>query len=111
MTLFAGLRYPSQLAGLLALSAYMLLPDSLADEAAAANASTPLCAAHGKFDDIVPLFAGHAALDQIAAVDRQRDPSGAREMSWHEYPIGHEVSPPELAMIAGWLRQRLPPTA
>ncbi|MCA9660606.1 MAG: carboxylesterase [Myxococcales bacterium] len=111
MTLYAGLRHPSQLAGLLALSAYMLLPEALAAEVAPANAATPICAAHGKFDDIVPLYAGRAALDQIAAVDRQRDPSGAREMRWHEYPIGHEVSPPELAMVAEWLRDRLPPTA
>lgn len=108
MTLYTGLRYPSPLAGLLALSAYMLLPESLAAEAATANAATPICAAHGKLDDLVPRFAGRAALDQIAAVDRGREASVARDVRWHEYPIGHEVSPAELAMIAAWLRERLP---
>ncbi len=111
MTLYTGLRYPHRLAGLLALSAYMLLPQALPQEIAAANQQTPMLFAHGTFDDLVPTFAGRAALEQISALDREgqgTDGGALRELRWQEYPMGHEVSPAELALVGTWLRERLP---
>ncbi|MCB9704770.1 MAG: alpha/beta hydrolase [Myxococcales bacterium] len=105
MALYTGLRYPAALAGLIALSAYMLLPETLPAELAPANQATPALLAHGRFDDLVPPFAGRAAHDQVRALP------GEREVEWHEYPIGHEVSPPELAAVAAWLQRRIPPIA
>jgi len=29
-------------------------------------------------------------------------------LRWQEYPMGHEVSPAELALVGTWLRERLP---
>ena len=111
MTLYTGLRYPHRLAGLLALSSYMLLPEALPREIAAANQQTPILFAHGSLDDLVPTFAGRAAFDQISALDREgRSQEGAalRELRWQEFPMGHEVSPAELALVGAWLRERLP---
>ncbi len=107
MTLYTGLRYPRQLAGLVALSAYMLLPDRLPVEVAEANGQTPALLAHGTFDDLVPTFAGREAHDRIAALDDDRGAT-PRALDWHEYPIGHEVSPAELGVVGAWLRARLP---
>ncbi len=103
-----GLRYPRRLAGLVALSAYMLLPEQLAGEVAAVNQATPALMAHGTFDDLVPTFAGREAFDRIEALDRDRRAEERRPLDWHEYPIGHEVSPAELGVVGAWLRARLP---
>ena len=108
MTLYTGLRYPRRLAGLAALSAYLLLPERLAAEVAAVNGRTPALFAHGTFDDVVPTFAGREAMDRIAALDHDRAAADRREVDWHEYPMGHEVSPAEVAMVGAWLRARLP---
>ncbi len=108
MTLYTGLRYPRQLAGLVALSAYMLLPEQLEGEVAEVNRGTPALIAHGTFDDLVPTFAGREAFDRIEALDRDRREEDRRPLDWHEYPIGHEVSPAELAVVGAWLRARLP---
>lgn len=108
MTLYTGLRYPRRLAGLVALSGYMLLPDRLPIEVAEANGQTPALLAHGTFDDLVPTFAGREAHDRIAALDDDRGAATRRALDWHEYPIGHEVSPAELGVVGAWLRARLP---
>jgi len=110
MTLYAGLRYPRALAGLISLSGYLLFPERLGAELSSANRRTPALIAHGTFDDVVPTFAGRAAVDQLALVDGEGEGVGesARAVEWHEYPIGHEVSPAELARVGEWLRARLP---
>lgn len=102
MALHVGLRYPHRLAGLVCLSGYMVLPESVAAEARAENRRTPIFFGHGTFDDLVPSVLGRAAHDQAAALA-----GGERPIEWHAYPIGHEVSPPEITAIGAWLRARL----
>ena len=46
MALFTALRYPERLAGIMALSAYLLLADNLAQEASEANRDVPIFQAH-----------------------------------------------------------------
>ena len=103
MALHVGLRYPDPLAGLLVLSAYLLVPAALAAEQAAANRATPILFCHGSHDGIVPVAAGRASAARV------REAAPGRDLRWQEYPIDHEVSPPEIAAIAAWLRERLPP--
>ena len=50
MALQTGLPDPSPLAGLAALSSFLLLADTLADAASAANRSLPIFMAHGSAD-------------------------------------------------------------
>jgi phospholipase/carboxylesterase len=99
MALFTGTRHPEALAGLLVLSAYEVLPERR-DEQSPANLDTPILFCHGRHDPLVPVFAGRLAYE--AALRPGRD------VRWHEFPIQHEVSLPELQVVAAWLHERLP---
>ncbi len=97
MALHVGLRHPRRLAGVAALSGYLVLGESLAEERSPENTQTPLLMCHGTEDPVVPVWLGKAAYDQITALDPQR-PS-----AWFDYPMPHSVCPEELAEIGRWL--------
>jgi phospholipase/carboxylesterase len=101
MALHVGLRHPERLAGLLALSGYLVLHDRIERERSEANRNTPTLVCHGILDDVVPIGAGRAS----AAALRASAPEALVE--WHQYPIGHEVSAEELVTVGTWLRARL----
>lgn len=101
LALHVATRHARRLAGFMVLSAYELLPDH-ASEHSEANAQTPALFCHGRHDSMVPMFAGQAACESARR--------SGREVRWYDFPIGHEVSMPEIQTIAGWLRERLPPT-
>ncbi|HET6583329.1 MAG TPA: alpha/beta fold hydrolase [Nannocystaceae bacterium] len=102
MAMHVGVRHPDRLAGVLALSGYLVLGDRLAKERSAANRATPMLLCHGHADDVVPIAAGRASL---AALKATADPEATIE--WNAFPIGHEVSPDEIAIVGAWLRARL----
>lgn len=95
MALHVGLRYPQRLAGIMALSAYLLFPDRLQAEHSAANASTPVFIGHGTQDPMVPFFLGEATRKELE--------KGGWPVQWHSYPIPHSVSQPEITDIGRWL--------
>lgn len=99
MAYIVGLTHPETLAGIMALSAYIPAPATLAAQFSAANRATPIFAAHGRADDILPIQLGEFARD---ALER----SGYR-VEWHAYPMAHAVCPEEIAAIGRWLRARL----
>lgn len=101
MALHIGARHPETLAGVLALSGYLVLADRFARERHAANLTTPVLMCHGIVDDVVPIGAGRASVAALRASAPQAD------VQWNEFPIGHEVSPDEIALVGGWLRARL----
>ncbi len=101
LALYVAPRHAKPLAGFMVLSAYEVLP-SLAGEHHEANANTPALVCHGRHDPTVPMFAGQAACESARR--------SGRDVRWYDFPIGHEVSMPEIQTIAGWLRERLPPT-
>lgn len=94
-----ALRYPEKLAGLIALSTYLLLEHRLAADAHEANHGLPVFLGHGTQDPMVPLQAG----EQVA--ERLRRMGCAVE--WHSYAMPHAVCPEEVADLAAWLRTRL----
>ena len=100
LALFAGMRCPIQLAGLVVLSAPLVVPERMAAERQAANAATPVFLAHGAEDPIVPFPVGEATRTRLAAL-------GAN-VEWHRYPIPHTVSMEEVADIAAFLARVLP---
>jgi len=53
IALQTALRHPARLAGVMALSTYLPLADTLAAEASAANRDLPIFMAHGKHDPVV----------------------------------------------------------
>ena len=54
VALFQGLRQPERLAGVIALSTYMVVEESLDAEASPANKDVPIFQAHGSLDPMVP---------------------------------------------------------
>ncbi|MNN37212.1 Carboxylesterase 2 [compost metagenome] len=94
-----ALTHPETLAGVIALSTYIPAPDLIAAEATPANAATPVFAAHGTEDDVVPLGLGTRARDFLAAREQP--------VAWHTYRMPHSVCLEEIADIGQWLRERL----
>jgi len=99
IAIHTGLRYPERLAGIMVLSAYLPLAETLASERAAANGSTPVLLAHGQSDPMVPLTFAQATRAHLEAL-------GIR-VEWHEYPMAHQVCGQELQHIGTWLRRVL----
>jgi phospholipase/carboxylesterase len=100
MALFAGVRYPQKLAGIMGLSCYQVLAGQFTAERQPANASTPVFMAHGVQDPVVPLLMGEDACRQLQAA--------GYPVEWHAYSMPHSVCPQEVADIAAWLRRVLP---
>jgi phospholipase/carboxylesterase len=103
LTLQAGLRYPERLAGLIALSCSLPMPEAAAAEAAPAGRGMGVFIAHGRHDDLVPAARGEQARDVLAGL--------GYAVTWREYPIPHSVSAEEIADISAWLQAAVPPGA
>jgi len=99
VALFAGLRHPERLAGILALSTYLPFPEKLAADKSAANAQVPILMCHGREDPMVKLWMGSESRDLLG--------SQGYGVEWHDYPMQHELCIEELADVSRWLRARL----
>lgn len=99
IALHLGLRYPERLAGVMALSTYMVRGETLANEVHEANRKTPVFQGHGTFDPMVPIQRGDLARRQMEEL--------GYGIEWHAYPIQHQVSPDEIEHISAWLRPLL----
>lgn len=93
-----ALTHPERLAGLIALSTYLPLPQRVADEATAANRELPVFAAHGSEDDVVAPALGRAARDFLS--------KSGWPVEWQEYPMPHAVCIEEIDALGVWLRAR-----
>jgi phospholipase/carboxylesterase len=92
IALQTALRHPARLAGVLALSSYLPLPETLEAERSAANAQTPVFMAHGIEDPIVPLKLAQSSCKRLLAL--------GYPVEWHEYAMPHSVCPEEIAAIS-----------
>ena len=95
MALHTGLRFPQRLAGIMALSGYLPLADTLATERASANRHTPIFMAHGSQDPVVLPARGEASRDLLQQL--------GHPVQWHSYPMPHSVHPREIADISAFL--------
>jgi phospholipase/carboxylesterase len=95
IALQAALRHPERLAGVMALSTYLPLPQALDAEKSAANAQVPIFMAHGSYDDVIPLARAEQSRDALAAA--------GYAVEWHSYPMAHSVSIEEIRDIAAFL--------
>src|SRR5438034_9235405 len=68
MALHTGLRHPERLAGIVALSCFLPLADSVAGEGGAANRETPIFMAHGTQDPLIPVARGRLARDLLTGL-------------------------------------------
>lgn len=99
IALAAGLCHAERLAGIVALSTYLPIADTLAAERSAANATTPIFQAHGSADPVVVLPRGSASRDALQALGYPVD--------WHTYPMAHAVCAEEIDDLRRWLGRRL----
>jgi phospholipase/carboxylesterase len=99
ITLHTGVRYGQPLAGLLALSTYLPLPEAYAAERNPARKDTPILMCHGRHDPMLPLQLGAWSRDVL-----QRD---GYAVDWREYPMAHQVCAEQIADIGAWLTARL----
>ena len=99
IALQTGLRSAHPLAGVLALSTYLALVDSLRNEQSEANLQIPIFLTHGLHDPTI-------AID-FARRSRQALQAHGYPVQWQEYPMGHEVCPEEIAAIGQWLARVL----
>jgi phospholipase/carboxylesterase len=100
MALFAALRWPERLAGVVALSTYVPLAATLREEAHPANAGVPVFMAHGTFDPIVPPALGERSRDLLRSL--------GHDVEWHAYAMPHSVCAEEVQDLRRFLLRRLP---
>jgi len=88
-----ALQTEHKVAGLLALSTYMPLPDYAA--AATSRKDLPIFMAHGVSDPVLQMAWGRASADTLI--------KNGYSVDWHEYPMAHAVCPQEIADIGDFL--------
>ena len=100
IVLHNALRTSLKLAGLMALSTYLPLSQTIAaevvDEPAAGDTSLPVFMAHGTFDPMIQYQAGRDSADALEEI--------GYTIEWHEYPMAHAVCPQEIIDISNWLQ-------
>ncbi len=99
VALHTALRQPERLAGVLALSTYLPLADTVPGEAQASAQQMPIFMAHGRSDPIVPYSLGTLSRDKLLAL--------GFTVEWHEYPMQHSVCEGELRAIESWLGKQM----
>jgi len=103
IALHTGLRHAERLAGVVALSTYLVQPERLGAEGSAANRDLPIFMAHGTLDPVVRPEWGEAARRALEAA--------GYAVEWHTYAMPHSVVWEEIAAIAAFLARVLAPAA
>ena len=99
MTLMAGLRHGTRLAGLIVLSGYLPLANLLAAERHDANRDVPLFMAHGTYDPVVRYERALQSRDVLLGLGYRID--------WHSYPMQHSLCAEEVEAIGAFVRRVL----
>jgi phospholipase/carboxylesterase len=95
MALLTGLRHGERLAGLVGLSGYLPLADTMAAERSPANAGLSIFLAHGRQDPVIPMPRALASREALLAL--------GYAVEWHDYPMPHSVCAPEIVDLNRWL--------
>jgi phospholipase/carboxylesterase len=99
VALHTGLRHPARLAGIAALSTYLVLAERLTQDASSANKDVPIFMAHGTADPVVRFEWGEASRHALEA-------AGYR-VEWQTYRMEHSVCLEEIVDLGAWLRRVL----
>lgn len=98
LALYVGIRQTQPLAGILALSCYTLLADTMS-AATCTAASTPIMIAHGQYDDVVDISLGEQSVQYLLKL--------GLAAQWHTYPMAHSVCDDEIDDISIWIQRCL----
>jgi len=99
IALDAGIRFPSPLAGIMALSTYIPIRDALGNAEQNGNADLSIFYGHGDYDPVIPI-------EQAQSAKAFLEENGY-SVEWHTYPMEHSVSPQEINDIKVWLQKIL----
>src|SRR5450830_1657662 len=102
MTLQTGLRHPETLAGMLCLSGYLPIAQTVAAERSEASLATPIFMGHGTADGVVPIARAAQSRDLLVAMGYQ--------VEWHDYPMQHSLCQQEVDDIGAWLHRSIKKT-
>jgi phospholipase/carboxylesterase len=97
IALQTALRRNEALGGVVALSTYLALEESLAREGTRSSRGVPIFMAHGTQDPVVPL----TLAEKSAATLRAQ----GYDIEWHTYPMPHTVSAEEIADLSAFLER------
>ena len=99
VALHTGLRHAERLAGIVALSTYVVLPEKLAAEGSPANRDIPIFMAHGTMDPMIRIDWGEAS--------RRALQTAGYRVEWHTYPMPHSVVWEEIEAVSAFLAKVL----
>ncbi len=99
VALDTGLRHTERLAGIMALSTYVVQPENLSAEMAAVNREVPIFMGHGTADPVVRYEWGEASRRALV--------QNGCQVEWHSYRMEHSLCLEEIRDIAGWLARVL----
>lgn len=94
VALHAGLRFPTKLGGIIALSGVLPAADKLFKEKNIANNSLPILIAHGTTDSVIPIRLGEMSATLLK--------NHGYQTTWKQYDMGHSVCPEEIRDISQW---------
>ena len=99
VALDTGLRHTERLAGIMALSTYVVQPEKLSADMAAVNREVPIFMGHGTADPVVRYEWGEASRRALV--------QNGCQVEWHSYRMEHSLCLEEIRDIAGWLARVL----
>ena len=99
IALHTALRQATPLGGVMALSTYLPLAESVMNELHASTIATPIFMGHGRSDPVIPYVRGVASRDKLLKF--------GYAVEWHEYAMQHSVCEVELRDIEVWLTLRM----
>jgi phospholipase/carboxylesterase len=99
LALYTGLRHPQRLAGIVALSTYLIDGGALPVEASPANRDVPIFMAHGTRDPVVRF--------EWADQSRQALTRGGWTVEWHTWPMEHSAVLEEVVAAGAFIRRVL----
>lgn len=96
IALFSGLSHPKQLGGIIALSCYLPKMKEFDEWRTPENQSTKIFMAHGHYDPVLPIQLAQMSVDCLKNADY--------DVSWHDYPMGHQVCDEEIKKLDEFMR-------
>ena len=90
-----GLCYSKRMGGIMALSTYVHDHERLVERIGFASVDVPILMAHGLADPMIPITRAITSRETLLGLNYR--------VEWHEYAMGHQVCPEEIADIGNWL--------
>jgi len=96
VVLHCAIRLTQRIVGVIALSTYLPLADTVATEKTPANQQTSIFMAHGRSDDVIEQRYAEASRDVLE--------NHGYEVKWKSYDMGHSLSIEEIVDLANWIK-------